>query len=169
MNIDSGKHASLTCRLADQFHCSLFTSSVTSLDTYNHLLCSFYLYFLLKPIWYQRSTRLLPKPYHHISTMSPSTRRRPQGYTRRRKERSNSPRAFEVLPVEVCPFITLRLRYTNSAPDPTMYCWLSRRQIHHILSTHLHIDKARPWRRWRIILAHSFPRYLWSSFTSEYS
>jgi len=78
-----------------------FTGSVTSF-IYNGTLSSFLVYSTSQPISHTSSTPLLIIPYHTISTMSPSTRRpRPQGRVKKHKARSNSPRAFETLPVEV--------------------------------------------------------------------
>ena len=85
----------------DHVHLNLFTGSVTSF-IYNGTLSSFLVYSTSQPTSHTSSTPLLLIPYHTISTMSPSTRRpRPQGRVKKHKARSNSPRAFEILPVEV--------------------------------------------------------------------
>lgn len=60
--------------------------------------------------------------------MSPLIRRRPQGRAKKQKARSNSPRAFEILPIEVCQAIVPDRSFVFSPPGFDMLILLQIRQ-----------------------------------------
>lgn len=95
-----GRHASLSSTVKFTFTSANYHSSYLYFNTGSFLLPSCHITVPPAQIQQQRPTLLLL--YQTISTMSTPTRKSRHVHVRRQKARPDSPRAFEILPVEVC-------------------------------------------------------------------